>query len=430
MGDRKKLLATVLQWGKIILPTKYLKFFPPLFLLRNPVIQSVQKVRKNGNNVALVVIRLKDMKQLRIELGPQNFERLLKTYKKIIKKVVERHIPTNDLIILHDYYYDGFSLFLKVKNEAYSFNSLESLVELLIQNIKEEIAQIKGIPFCQLDVGYMFLEKNGQTTIEEIQSTYQEALATAEKKVTSAYNEMVYQVSQIIEKGNIRLLAQPIIDIETKEIRAWELLTRGPKNSPYENPLHLFSIARQTGFLYPLELLVLAKAFEKIEETNCQQDIFVNITPLSLAHPSFIHDVMGILKRYPSLSPKQMIFEITERDAIEPLDLLLENIQLLRQSGFRIAVDDTGSGYASFNTIAAILPDVIKIDRSVTKDIDKNSLKESMLKGLMLIAKETGSLVVAEGIERDNELEVIAKNQVDFAQGYFFARPGELQKMA
>ena len=87
--------------------------------------------------------------------------------------------------------------------------------------------------------------------------------------------------------------------------------------------------------------------------------------------------------------------------------------------GFKIAVDDTGAGYASLNTISEIMPDIIKIDRSVIENIDKNSVKESMLKGLILVAKEAGSLVVAEGIENQEEASVLTRNNVDLAQGIF-----------
>lgn len=123
-----------------------------------------------------------------------------------------------------------------------------------------------------------------------------------------------------------------------------------------------------------------------------------------------------------------MIFEVTERDSIEGLNFFHDNINQLRKRGFRIAVDDTGAGYSSLHTISEILPDIIKIDRSVIKDIDTSKVKESMLKGLILIARETGSLIVAEGIEKKEEADVLKRNQVDLAQGYFYAKPGNMEK--
>lgn len=96
--------------------------------------------------------------------------------------------------------------------------------------------------------------------------------------------------------------------------------------------------------------------------------------------------------------------------------------------GFRIAVDDTGSGYSSLYTISELLPDIIKIDRSVIQGIDTNRIKESMVKGLILVAKEMGSIVVAEGIEKREEAAVLMRNRVDMAQGFLYGKPGTLEK--
>jgi EAL domain-containing protein (putative c-di-GMP-specific phosphodiesterase class I) len=233
-------------------------------------------------------------------------------------------------------------------------------------------------------------------------------------------------IQQIIVEKSINLLAQPIIDVSTNETRALEMLTRGPKGTVLEFPLQLFSIARQTGLLYDLEMLVFEKALQQIKTTRCPHDIFINFTPITLGNMRFTRDIKKLMQKYKGIAPKQIVFEVTERDSIEELKDFNYNIKVLRLMGFRIAVDDTGSGYASLNTISEIMPDIIKIDRSVIENIDKNTLKESMLKGLLMVAKEAGSLVVAEGIENADEASVLTRNNVDLAQGYFYARPTAL----
>lgn len=249
--------------------------------------------------------------------------------------------------------------------------------------------------------------------------------AMAEKRVQSELNEMIFTINKIISHRTITLLAQPIIDVSTKEVRAWEMLTRGPKGTVLESPLPLFSVARQTGRLYDLEMIILEKLLQQVKATRFRQDIFVNCTPITLGNMRFTRDLKKLLQKYRGISPKQITFEVTERDSIEGLKDFIYNIKVLRVMGFKIAVDDTGAGYASLNTISEIMPDIIKIDRSVIENIDKNSVKESMLKGLLLVAREAGSLVVAEGIENEDEALVLTRNNVDLAQGYFYARPTE-----
>lgn len=90
------------------------------------------------------------------------------------------------------------------------------------------------------------------------------------------------------EKRDITLLAQPIIDLSTNQVNAWEFLTRGPKETALENPLQLFSLARQTNLIYSLKLIVLEKAFQMIRSVGCDENVFLNFTPITLGNKHFI----------------------------------------------------------------------------------------------------------------------------------------------
>ena len=163
---------------------------------------------------------------------------------------------------------------------------------------------------------------------------------------------------------------------------------------------------------------------------NHQQQVFINFTPVTLGNPLFIKDIQAVLKKYKGVAARQVVLEVTEQDPIMQQNDFNKNIQLLRNLGFRLAVDDTGIGYSTLSSIIQIMPEIIKIDRSVIQDIDSNTLKESMLKGLLLIAKESGSVVVAEGIESEGEAMVLSKHNVDLAQGYFYARPASVERIS
>lgn len=421
-------LKNILRWGKIVLPLKRIRYYPPQFIVRDPVVDGVKTAFREGFEVAIVVFNIVNLKDLMNQLGEQKYTAFIRELKQHFSKVIQKEIPDEEILVLHDYYSDGFTLFLKVGHDRNSVLEIDVCLKKILKEVENKLGQAIQSGGPEFESGYMFIEKKHYSIQEAIFKAHQQALAMAEKRVESEFNHMLYTLSKIVSQKDIKLLAQPIIDVESKEIRAWEMLTRGPKNTPYESPLHLFSVARQTGLLYDLEMIVLEKTLEQIENTGCRQDIFINFTPLSLGNQHFIKDLKKLLTRFKTILPSQITIEITERDSIEKIELLLDNIKVIRNLGFRIAVDDTGSGYASFNTISAIMPDIIKIDRSVIQDIDKNSVKESMLKGLLLVARETGSLVVAEGIESAEEASVLSRNRVDLAQGFFFARPGYLNQ--
>ncbi|MGG5252837.1 EAL domain-containing protein [Neobacillus sp. SM06] len=415
-----------LKWLKLVYPWSSIKFFPPQFILRDPVVEGVKAAFQENHEAAVIVFTIKNIKEL-----TAYFPRYMNDLKKYFQMSVQQGVPVEDIIALHDYYSEGITLLVKVHDDRRGISQIDVLINTIMEIVKQKLAvQYTAIPI-QLETGYMFIERKLDSLSDAVARAYKQATEMAEKKVKSGFNEMLYLLRKLVSEKDIKLLAQPIIDVATNEIRAWEILTRGPSGTVLENPLSLFSIARQTGLLYELEMIVIEKALEQMTEAKCQHDVFVNCTPLTLGNIRFVQDLKKIMARYKTILPTQITFEVTERDSIEELKDFSYTIKLLRVMGFRIAVDDTGAGYASLNTISEILPEIIKIDRSVIENIDKNTVKESMLKGLLLVAKEAGSLVVAEGIESEAEASVLSRHNVDLAQGYFYARPASLiQSMA
>ncbi|MFT8322572.1 MAG: EAL domain-containing protein [Bacillus sp. (in: firmicutes)] len=421
-----KKVNGLLKWGKVFFPTASLKYYPPKFVLRDPIKQGIHKAIRNGYEVAVIVYNVENIHEIHQQLEPDSYQQYIKEAKAVFKKVIKKSEHADNIIFLHDYYQDGVTLFLRIDHNSEYVSEIEAIIKLVLHSVQADMMNLH--PGVQLifNTGYMFMEKKYISIHESIYKAHQQALTMAMKRKESEFNELVYAVSKIVENKDIRLLAQPIMDVETNEVRACEMLTRGPTGTSLESPLNLFSVARQTRFLYDLEMIVLEKTLEQITLAIWQQDIFINFTPLTIGNPRFVQDLKRLMSKYKDIAPNKIIIEVTERDAIEGLEYFISNLKLLRTLGFRIAVDDTGAGYASLNSISEIMPDIIKIDRSVIQNIDKNSVKESMLKGLLLIAKEVGSIVVAEGIESAEEASVLSRNKVDLAQGYFYARPASL----
>ena len=139
----------------------------------------------------------------------------------------------------------------------------------------------------------MFIDKKYYSLEEAISKAHQQAVAIAEKKIEYEEHSLLETINQIISERNIRLLAQPIFEVATNQIKAYEVLTRGPAGTDLESPLVLFSVARQTGKLYDLEKIVLEKTFKQISENESSQNVFINFTPVTLGHPLFIEDIQS-----------------------------------------------------------------------------------------------------------------------------------------
>ncbi|WP_258000254.1 EAL domain-containing protein [Bacillus sp. Marseille-P3661] len=411
---------------QLFLPNKYLRFFPPSFIVRAPRTALVRKAFQDGRQVILILFQVKNIIDLKGQYGDEYINKFKQRIKQAFKEVIHKKLPDDMLLSLFQYNSEEIALILKVNEEMYSLSDIEEYIEDIGGTVSEKFQVSAKAP--KLRTGYMIVEKSQSDIEEVIQKAYQQARAVTEKRQQSQYNELLFDIRKILNQKNILLLAQPIIDVSSKNIHAYEMLTRGPKDTPFENPMHLFSVARQTNMLYELEILVLEKAFQQVIETGCKHLVFINLTPMTIGNLQLCKDITKLLYKYPLLNPKQIVLEITERESIDEIKHITTTIRLLREKGFRFAVDDTGAGYASLHTISKIMPDIIKIDRSVIQDIDSSKVKESMLKGLLLIARETGSLVVAEGIETKEEAFILSENKVDLAQGYYYAKPVEMKK--
>lgn len=427
-GLLEKHIMRIKKWNKLFLPRHKLRYYPPRFVLRDPVLEGICHAMSKGQQVVVVVISASNLLEFSQQLEENQLIKFRKELKEGLKYTFENSKYKDDVLVVHDYYSDGLTIFLKMNDDTQNVIHIEQMLRILMPKLEKWIYVRYPYFHHQLEVGYMFIHRQWRTTQDAVYIAQQQAVAMAEKRVQTRYIKTLVQLRTIIEKREITMLAQPIIELSTNQVNAWEFLTRGPKGTALENPLQLFSFARQSNLIYDLELIVLEKAFQMIQSVGCIEDVFLNFTPITLGNKRFIPALEKLLTCFLDIRPKKIIFEVTEQDSIEGLIFFRENIQQLRQMGFRIAVDDTGAGYSSLHTISELLPDIIKIDRSVIQGIDTNRVKESMVKGLILIAKEIGSTVVAEGIEKREEAAVLMRNQVDMAQGFLYGKPGTLEK--
>lgn len=418
------ILKNINKASKLFYPNKLLRYFPPSFTIRDPKTSLVRKAFIVGKQVVLILFHVKNEKIINGQ-STEDFQHFKMKLKRIFEKAVREKLPDDRILSLFQYNSDEIAIIVKMDEEVDSLFNVEDYIEDIVFSVQS----LMDADY-EFQTGYMVVEKDIKHTKEAIHRAYQQANAVAEKRLQSKYNELIFEMRKILNQKNIIIMAQPILDVSSSEIYAYEMLTRGPKHTPYENPLHLFTVARQTNMLYELELLVLEKVFEQVSDLGWKNQIFINLTPITIGYLPLVKEISKLLIKYPMVNPEQIILEVTERESIDEIKDICTSIRLLREKGFRFAVDDTGAGYASLHTISKIMPDIIKIDRSVIENIDTNKVKESMLKGLLLIAKETGSLVVAEGIETKEEALILTKNKVDLAQGFYYARPVEMKKAA
>ncbi|MBT9252225.1 MAG: EAL domain-containing protein [Brockia lithotrophica] len=258
-------------------------------------------------------------------------------------------------------------------------------------------------------------------------SAVKRALTFAKVPRSEEARDLRAEIAAIVEEGKLRVLFQPIFRLDTGELLGFEALTRGPAGSPWESPLVLFAQAARVGLLHVLERRVREKAIEEIvpylRRVGGGARLFLNVSPSVLLDPSFRpYTTRESLLRF-GLSPEEVVFEVTEGQEVGSPELLREVTRYYREQGFRIALDDAGSGYNSLRRILDLRPDYIKIDRPLVADLDRDVVKQSLLEGIVQFATKAGSHLIAEGIETEDEFKQLVRLGVEHGQGFFLGRP-------
>lgn len=231
------------------------------------------------------------------------------------------------------------------------------------------------------------------------------------------------KLEKVLEKEEIRTVFQPIVSLNDAQVIGFEALSRGPEGTIFENPGKLFEAARIYGKLWELELLCRVKALENASEKISQYNIFLNVDPNIINDEKFRKGfTKEYLKKY-NINPQNIIFEITEKNSVQHIDNFQKLIEHYKEQGYKIAIDDTGSGYSGLKLITDINPHFIKLDITLIKDIDKDAIKYSLIKTLNEFCKITNIKVIAEGIETENELNALIDIGVDYGQGYLLQKP-------
>jgi EAL domain-containing protein (putative c-di-GMP-specific phosphodiesterase class I) len=213
------------------------------------------------------------------------------------------------------------------------------------------------------------------------------------------------------------LAFQPILTSDGHEVYGHEVLLRSDEPN-LTDPVQVLEAAELLGSLDELGRVIRERAVEAFEQLPSEGLMFVNLHPKDLADPALF-----LASEPLSRIARRVVLEITERSSLEKLDRVSERVATVRRMGFRIAVDDLGAGYAGLTTLAQLEPEIVKLDMSLVRDVNINPTKRKVVRSMTQLAREIGAMVVAEGVESEEELATVVNLGCDFVQGFYFARP-------
>jgi EAL domain-containing protein (putative c-di-GMP-specific phosphodiesterase class I) len=227
--------------------------------------------------------------------------------------------------------------------------------------------------------------------------------------------------SVLTEPSRLRLLFQPIVDLQRGVVAGYETLARfsEPDGRPSRaSPDRWFAAAGVQGVGARLEGMVVRRCLDLLPTVPPNCFLTVNVSPHLLTEPELADALLAV----PDLAP--LVIELTEHQGVTDLAPLIELRERLRSRGALLAVDDAGSGYSGLQQIAAIRPQMVKLDRAIVTGVDGDEVKLALTELLGEFAGRIDAWLLAEGIEAWGEVEALLRLGVPLGQGWLFGRPG------
>jgi len=248
-----------------------------------------------------------------------------------------------------------------------------------------------------------------------------------EEDVVAVFRDMSEKsllINKAITERRVIPFFQPIMDVDNNTIGAVEILSRIElENNQLMGAHEFIQIAESMGVIHNLDYIVMEKAFAVINAEQFDGLIFINLSPRSLVLKEFIPRVKTLVETA-DIDPERIVFEITERDTVKNLAMLSKFVTNLKAEGFKLAVDDFGSGFSSFHYLKHFPIDFVKIEGEFVVNMTHNEKDRSVVRCIANLAKDLGAKTVAEFVENEEVIDAVAAIGIDYAQGYHIRRPG------
>jgi EAL domain-containing protein (putative c-di-GMP-specific phosphodiesterase class I) len=376
--------------------------------------------------LGVIYLGLSDQERVEAVFGFERYEEVLRRAAGRLQDYNREQFDDSLLLTQRGVFNDEFCIFVPYDRIARSpLHTLEELAREIYKSLRADLSPcwIQGL---SLHVGYSVLHYNPFLRFERsVHRAAAEAAGVAgrQEEMERILNEL--ELRQIIARRGLRTIFQPIVTVDTLESVGFEALSRGPRGTPYESPEALFACAQQSRLGRELDRLCKLTAIASAKPKPAGTYLFLNTLPTTLDDPEFLHGRALATLAASGLQPNDVVWELTERHPIEDFEAFGMLMREYAALGYKIAIDDVGTGYSSIQTITHVRPLYLKVDISLVTRIQENLLKQELVSSLIALAQNIRSEIIAEGVESEAELSTLKDLGVKYAQGFLFGTPAE-----
>jgi EAL domain-containing protein (putative c-di-GMP-specific phosphodiesterase class I) len=379
--------------------------------------------------MGVVVIDLASLEGIEWDYGPAAYERVLLHVQSLLQDILNAHQHLGDIqVTTQPESNEIVSFFFRNRGDtAFYQRALPGLQAALARRLHSRGAKLVH-PYrpaaMPLATGHsLALYDATVSDAVQVRRALDRARVDGDLYARVMQQQRWRELMQLVFTEQVTMNYQPIAELTGLEVIGYEALVRGPDGSEFHSPTDLFYAAAQVDLQSELDSLCRRKALLEAKSLPTDAKLFLNCLPTAMRDPSFGGDAVRRTLEDCGLTPQEIVLEISERHAIENFSIFREARDYYGGLGFKIALDDTGAGYASLRAVMELAPDYIKLDSAFVASIDADQPRQALVQSLAVASRKLGAKIIAEGIETPDELATLRDLGIPLGQGFLLGRP-------
>lgn len=393
---------------------------------RYSLYNNMEQLRANGEDFAIYYIDLDNFKTINDTLGHDVGDEVLCRAADTIQKIGDENFSVGRL---------GGDEFLAIMKGKHSIKEVKEVGEEIVSKLNE-VVSYNNYPYkIKASLGASRFNED-TNDIETLLKYADVAMYKSKKSGGNSINIFEKSMTQeimaesgikdAIENDELTVFYQPIYDLNNDSIIGAEALVRWKKEDDIIEPSKFIAIAKKTGDIADIDNFVLKEACKFCSKKRTEEvsdfKISINASYKFLKQPDFIERLERVLEDT-KLDPRALRFEITEDEVIDDIPQIVRILESVKKMGIEVALDDFGVGYSSLGYIKVLPIDSIKIDKSLLHSGDKDEKSLAIMSSLIKLAHTLDLDVIAEGVEIQEQLNMLKKLECDNVQGFLFSKP-------